>query len=148
MRRSPRLLMLSGHLIFFKRDVGWLAHSPDLTPCEFFLFFLWGCLKEKVFRHRHRPRTLENSIGNQRTPPPPDPPRLHCVIDNFQVRLPKQQVPFDQYNIQNSIVFMYFHKTFFNRQLLYFFIFLQSGRNLYASLAFLLITAKRFFCSL
>jgi hypothetical protein len=24
----------------------WAAHSPDLNPCD---FFLWGCLKDKVY---------------------------------------------------------------------------------------------------
>jgi hypothetical protein len=29
--------------------VGWPARSPDLSICD---FFLWGYLKEKVFKHR------------------------------------------------------------------------------------------------
>ena len=27
----------------------WLPHSPDINPCD---FFLWGFLKEKVFQRR------------------------------------------------------------------------------------------------
>ncbi|XP_014473878.1 PREDICTED: uncharacterized protein LOC106744010 [Dinoponera quadriceps] len=35
-------------------DLGWPARSPDLSICD---FFLWGYLKEKVFKHR--PHTLQ-----------------------------------------------------------------------------------------
>lgn len=34
--------------------IEWPARSPDLTPCD---FFLWGYLKEKVYRHR--PSTID-----------------------------------------------------------------------------------------
>jgi hypothetical protein len=47
--------MFPGRLISLRGDVEWLAQSPDLSPCE---FFLWGYLKEKVFKHR--PRSLED----------------------------------------------------------------------------------------
>jgi len=33
----------------------WPARSSDLSPCD---FFLWGYLKEKVFKHR--PQSLED----------------------------------------------------------------------------------------
>jgi hypothetical protein len=29
----------------------WPARSPDLTPCD---FFLWGCLKDKVYKSNLR----------------------------------------------------------------------------------------------
>jgi len=35
-------------------DIGWPPCSPDLTPCD---FFLWGYLKAKVYEQR--PLTLE-----------------------------------------------------------------------------------------
>jgi len=45
--------MFPGHLISLRGDVEWLARSPDLSPCD---FFLWGYLKEKVFKHCPRSR--------------------------------------------------------------------------------------------
>jgi len=45
-------------MISLRRDVGWPARSPDLNPCD---FFLWGYLKEKFFKHR--PRSLEDFKG-------------------------------------------------------------------------------------
>jgi hypothetical protein len=43
--------MFPGHLISLRGDMGWPARSPDLSPCD---FFLWGYPKEKVFKHRPR----------------------------------------------------------------------------------------------
>jgi hypothetical protein len=40
-------------LVSLRGDVGWPAQSPDLSICD---FFLWGYLKEKVFKHH--PHTL------------------------------------------------------------------------------------------
>ena len=40
-RRSGPVLPVSVHL--------WLPHSPDINPCD---FFLWGFLKGKVFQRR------------------------------------------------------------------------------------------------
>jgi len=40
--------MFPGKLISLRGDVGWPAHSPDLAPCD---FFLWGYLKSKVYTH-------------------------------------------------------------------------------------------------
>jgi hypothetical protein len=42
-----------GRLVSLRGVVGWPAQSPDLSICD---FFLWGYLKEKVFKHR--PHTL------------------------------------------------------------------------------------------
>ena len=49
-RRSLRVLkeMFPGRLISLRGDEEWPARSPDLSPCD---FFLWGYLKEKVFKH-------------------------------------------------------------------------------------------------
>lgn len=54
-RRSMDILreLFPGRLISLRGDVGWPPRSPDLTPCD---FFLWGYLKSKVYQHR--PRTL------------------------------------------------------------------------------------------
>lgn len=54
-RNSLNLLrqMFPGHLVSRRGDLEWPARSPDLSVCD---FFLWGYLKEKVFKHR--PHTL------------------------------------------------------------------------------------------
>ena len=36
------------------QHISWPARSPDLTPCD---YFLWGYLKAEVFKHC--PRTLQ-----------------------------------------------------------------------------------------
>jgi len=46
--------MLPSHLISLCGDIGWPARSPDLTPCD---FFLWEYLIAKVYAHR--PGTIE-----------------------------------------------------------------------------------------
>ena len=43
-----RNLFLS-HLISLRGDIGWPARSPDLSPCE---YFLWGHLKAEVYKLR------------------------------------------------------------------------------------------------
>ena len=45
--------MFPGRLVSLRGDVGWPARSPDLSICD---YFLWGYLKDKVFRSR--PHTL------------------------------------------------------------------------------------------
>jgi hypothetical protein len=42
--------------------IAWPARSPDLTPCD---FFLWGYLKEVVYRER--PTTIEQLKSRIRT---------------------------------------------------------------------------------
>ncbi|KAI5693638.1 hypothetical protein M8J75_002862 [Diaphorina citri] len=42
-----------GRLISRRGDVSWPPRSPDLSPCD---FFLWGYLRERVYREK--PRTL------------------------------------------------------------------------------------------
>ena len=38
--------VFGNHVIALNHDVEWPPRSPDLTPCD---FFLWGYLKEKVY---------------------------------------------------------------------------------------------------
>lgn len=45
--------MFPGRLVSLRGDLGWPARSPDLSMCD---FFLWGHLKERVFKSR--PNTL------------------------------------------------------------------------------------------
>lgn len=47
--------MFPGRLISRGGDIVWPARSPDLTPCD---FFLWGYIKAEVFKHR--PRNLQD----------------------------------------------------------------------------------------
>jgi len=50
-RRSLSLLreMFPGHVISLRGDIRWPPRSPDLTPCD---FYLWGYLKAKVYEQR------------------------------------------------------------------------------------------------
>lgn len=50
-----------GRLISLRGDLEWPPRSPDLTPCD---FFLWGYLKSRVFNNR--PRTLDDLKDNIR----------------------------------------------------------------------------------
>ena len=47
--------MFPSRLVSLRGDIGWPARSPDLAPCD---FFLWGYLKDRVFRIR--PKTIED----------------------------------------------------------------------------------------
>lgn len=40
-----------GELKSLRGDIAWPAHSPDLTPCD---YFLWGYLKAELFKRRTR----------------------------------------------------------------------------------------------
>jgi hypothetical protein len=51
--------MFPGRLISLRGDVTWPPRSPDLAPCD---FFLWGYLKSKVYINR--PNTLEDLRNN------------------------------------------------------------------------------------
>lgn len=55
-RRSLTILreLFPGHLLSLRGDVTWPPRSPDLSPCD---FFLWGHLKAQVYTHR--PTSLE-----------------------------------------------------------------------------------------
>ena len=41
--------MFLSHVIFLRGDVGWPAHLPDLSPCD---YFFWGYAKAEVYKHR------------------------------------------------------------------------------------------------
>ena len=69
--------------ISLRGDLQWLARSPDLTPCD---FFLWGYLKSLV--HVDRPRTiahLKNNIRDVIANIPID--MLQRVDTDFKIRL-------------------------------------------------------------
>ena len=68
------------HLISLHDDIGWPARSPDLNPCD---FFLWGYLKSRVFSYR--PRSLEELIRFEIVAILPE--MIHRVIENFRERL-------------------------------------------------------------
>lgn len=63
--------------------IPWPPRSPDLTPCD---FFLWGFLKSKVYEER--PRTIEELKERIRLEILRIPQHmLHEVMDNFRNRL-------------------------------------------------------------
>jgi hypothetical protein len=55
--RRPRAILkevFPGRVVSLNEAVSWPPSSPDLSPCD---FFLWGYLKAEVFKHR--PRSLD-----------------------------------------------------------------------------------------
>ena len=61
----------------------WLVRSPDLSPCD---FFLWRYLKEKVFKHC--PRSLEDLKERiQQEIDSISPELTRSVMKNFRERL-------------------------------------------------------------
>uniref|UniRef100_A0A1B6CGM5 Uncharacterized protein n=2 Tax=Clastoptera arizonana TaxID=38151 RepID=A0A1B6CGM5_9HEMI len=72
-----------GHLISLRGDVEWPPRSPDLSPCD---YFLWGYLKERVYASK--PRTLE-ALSEMITLETRAVPRemLRRSMDNFSQRL-------------------------------------------------------------
>jgi len=63
--------------------VEWPARSPDLSPCD---VFLWVYLKEKVFRHR--PQSLEDLKERIQQEIDSIPPELtRRVMKNFREHL-------------------------------------------------------------
>jgi hypothetical protein len=75
--------MFPGRLISRYGDIPWPARSPDLTPCD---YFLWGYLKSEVFKHR--PRTLQDLKDAIRLEVARIPQQmLRRVIQNFRSRL-------------------------------------------------------------
>jgi transposase-like protein len=72
-----------GRLISLRGDVNWPARSPDLAPCD---YFLWGYLKSLVYNDR--PQTLEDLQNNIRTEIANIPVNmLERVDQNFRNRL-------------------------------------------------------------
>lgn len=75
--------MFPGHIVSLRGDIGWPPRSPDLNPCD---FFLWGYLKAQVYQHR--PQTLEalkEVITQEIAAIPLEMTRR--VIENFRERL-------------------------------------------------------------
>lgn len=75
--------MFPGRLISSRGDVPWPARSPDIAPCD---FFLWGYLKAEVYKHR--PRTLpalRNAIQEEIDLIPQE--MLVRVVQNFRGRI-------------------------------------------------------------
>ena len=84
-RRSLGILreMFPSRLISLWGDIGWPARSPDLTPCD---FFLWGYLKAKVYKHR--PQTLQALKDAIREEVEAIRPEMtNRVMENFRERL-------------------------------------------------------------
>lgn len=72
-----------GRLISLRGDVEWPPRSPDLSPCD---YFLWGYLKARVYINK--PRTLE-ALSETITQEIRAVPRamLQRSMDNFSQRL-------------------------------------------------------------
>lgn len=84
-RRAIGILrdMFPGRLISLRGDIGWPARSPDLNPCD---FFLWGYLKSKVYMHRPRStEQLKDAICQEIAAIPHE--MIRRVLDNFHKRL-------------------------------------------------------------
>ena len=84
-RRSLEILqdMFPSHVISRRGDIGWPPRSPDLNPCD---FFLWGYVKSKVYEHC--PSTLEHlkaAITEEIDAIPQN--MLERVMINFRERL-------------------------------------------------------------
>ena len=75
--------LFPAHLISLRGDIGWPARSPDLSPCD---YFLWGYVKSEVFKDR--PTTIDglkaaicktiNEIPQEMT---------QRAMENFRIRL-------------------------------------------------------------
>lgn len=73
------------HLISRFGDIPWPPRSPDVTAPD---YFLWGKLKEKVFRSRpHTIQELKNRISQEIEEINRDQNLLQRVMDNFRKRL-------------------------------------------------------------
>jgi len=84
-RRSLRVLreMFPGRLISLRRDMEWPARSQDLSLYD---IFLWGYVKEKVFKHC--PRSLEDLKETIQQDIDPIPPELtRRVMKKFRESL-------------------------------------------------------------
>lgn len=86
-RRSMEVLreMFPGHVISLRGDIGWPARSPDLNPCD---YFLWGYLKSKVYINRPQSiEQLKRAICQEVAAIPQEMTRR--VVENFRERLQK-----------------------------------------------------------
>ncbi|GBM63572.1 hypothetical protein AVEN_173072-1 [Araneus ventricosus] len=72
-------------LISLRGNISWPPRSPDLLPCD---YFLWGYLKSKVCKNR--PRTTEELAAALRQEIAAIPQAMaRRVMKNFWVRLQK-----------------------------------------------------------
>ena len=63
----------------------WPPYSPDLNPCD---YFLWGCLKDKIFRSKPASlNDLKTQIQKEVAEIGKDAELLGKVFDNFELRL-------------------------------------------------------------
>ena len=75
--------MFPGHLISRFGDVPWPPRSPDLSTCD---FFLWWYLKSRVYAHKPRMlNDLKEAILQEIRPI--DRQLLARVMDDFKKRL-------------------------------------------------------------
>ena len=75
--------MFPNHLISMRVDIGWPTRSPDLNPCD---YFLWGYLKSKVYTQRPRSvEELKDAIRHEIAAI--TPMMINRVIDNFHKRV-------------------------------------------------------------
>ena len=84
-RRAMGILrdMFPGHLISLRGDIEWPARSPDLNPCD---FFLWGYLKSKVYINRPQSIDgLKDAIRQEIAAIPHE--MIRRVTENFRERL-------------------------------------------------------------
>ncbi|KAL4130614.1 hypothetical protein QTP88_008035 [Uroleucon formosanum] len=75
--------MFPGRLVSLRENITWPPRSPDLSPCD---YFLWGYLKAEVFKHQ--PRTIEElkkTIRQEISRIPLD--MLAKMMENFRERL-------------------------------------------------------------
>jgi len=75
--------MFPTRLVSLRSDIGWPARSPDLSPCE---FFLWRYLKVEVYKHRPQTlKALKDAILEEVAAIPPE--MTNIVMENFRERL-------------------------------------------------------------
>lgn len=90
--------MFPERLISLRGDITWPARSPDIAPCD---FFLWGYLKAEVFKHR--PTTLlqlKNCIRQEIAQIPLA--MLERVMGSFQNRV-QQCIDNGGHHLQNVL---------------------------------------------
>ena len=84
-RRSLGILreMFPSRLISLRCGIEWPARSPDLTPCD---FFLWGYLKAEVYKHRPQTlKILKDAIREEVAAISPE--MTNIVMETFRERL-------------------------------------------------------------
>ena len=84
-RRAMGILreMFPGHLISLRSDIGWPARSPNLNPCN---FFLWGYIKSRICSNCPQSiEQLKNAICLEITAISHE--MIRRVLDNYRKRL-------------------------------------------------------------